>query len=77
MTLHKKHMARIDAVNIAPTELSHMVAHSELRAWRDGVTDAGGYIDLILADLEQMHARGIDRPMCCGVFLDWESSSKA
>lgn len=75
MTLHEKNMARIDAVNTAPTELVHMVAQSELRAWRDGVTDGGGYIDLIAADLEQMDARGIDRPMCCGVFLDWKSSN--
>ena len=47
----------------------------EFNAWKQGVKDASGaqfngdyyYIDMI--DKGEMK----ERPMCCGVFLDWKS----
>ena len=71
-TIHEKHMARIDAVNNATTHEHHQLERIALEAWRNGITDAGGFVDLIAADLEQINARGSDRDMCCGVFLDWK-----
>jgi hypothetical protein len=41
----------------------------ELHAWKRGVEDATGHTfngDYYYIEL------GVDRPMCCGVFLDWE-----
>jgi hypothetical protein len=54
---------------------AHMVRTLELASWKDGVLDTTGlffngdhyYIPLI--DEKKMD----DRPMCCGVFLDWKS----
>lgn len=74
ITIHEKHMARIDAVNNTTTEAEHQSQAMRLDGWRAGIRDAGGYVNLIAADLEQMDARGVDRPMCCGVFLDWQNA---
>lgn len=70
-SLHDKHMEMIDAVNNSTSILDHTMAGQVLYGWRKGVAAAGRSVDLIAADLEQ-EARGIDRPMCCGVFLDWK-----
>lgn len=65
----------VDVNNENQTEALHRQLEIELYAWKDGVRaacrcfgrpepDLNGdyyYIDL-----------GIDRPMCCGVFLDWK-----
>lgn len=70
--LHEKHMELIDAINNAVTQDEHRAAELRRHAWIEGVRDAGRDVDLIRADLEQF-ARGNEaRPMCCGVFLDWE-----
>lgn len=73
MTLHEKHMHRIELVNRSTTEAEHSIRHRELSAWREGIEDAGIRLDLCAADYYYMD-RGIDRPMCCGVWLDWEPS---
>jgi hypothetical protein len=71
MTLEEKHIERIERVNLAIDEVEHGIRRRELRAWRAGVEDAGGRLDLIGADLHYID-KGIDRPMVCGVWLDWE-----
>ena len=38
--------------------------------WRSGVESAGKRLDLMACDWYYME-RGIDRDMCCGVWLDW------
>lgn len=70
--MHDKHMELIDAVNNAATEHDHWTAHCRLEGWRDGVRDAGRRVDLIAADLEQFERGFESRPMCCGVFNDWQ-----
>jgi hypothetical protein len=70
LTTHGRHMQLIDAVNDATTPAAKREAEIRLEAWRDGVRHAGGFVDLIAADLEQFARGHGDRPMCCGVFLD-------
>lgn len=72
MNLHEKHMARIDAVNNAKSRIEHIMEYGKLEAWRDGAKDAGRTLDLCAADLEQIDRGHGERPMCCGVFLDWK-----
>ena len=74
MTLHEKHIQRIDLVNTALTLEAHLEYLAELNAWRDGVTDAGVRLDFTAADLYYID-QGIDRPMCCGVFNDWTEAT--
>ena len=71
MTLHEKHILRIELVNESKTQDEHDHALTSLRHWRQGVEDAGLRIDLCAADFHYLN-QGIDRPMCCGVWLDWE-----
>lgn len=69
--LYEKHMELVQAVNNAKTVEEHSHAEQYLRGWREGVTASDGYMRLMDADnfyLEQ----GIERPMCCGVWLDWK-----
>ena len=70
MTLYDKHIALVRAVNEARTNTQHQTAGDYLRAWRDGVQATGIHLDLIGADLYYID-QGCDRPMCCGVWLDW------
>lgn len=71
MSLHEKHIAMIEAVNNSKTEHEHREADLKLEGWRDGVEAAGKRLDLCAADWHYME-QGIERPMCCGVFLDWK-----
>lgn len=73
MTLRAKHIELIEAVNNAKTEPEHFAAEFKLAGWREGVRDAGANISYLTGD-EHYIAKGIDRPMCCGVFLDWKPS---
>lgn len=70
MTLHEKHMEHVKAVNNAKTVEEHASKNLYLTAWRNGVRDAGITISLCDADMFYL-SQGIDRPMCCGVWLDW------
>ena len=69
--IHTEHIRRIDRVNQSLTVDDHRMRERALNAWRQGVEDAGGKIDYMAADLHYLD-QGIDRPMCCGVWLDWE-----
>lgn len=72
MSPHDEHIKRIDAVNAAKTRSEHTLAAAELAGFRDGLEVAGVRLSYIACD-ETQFARGHqDRPMCCGVFLDWE-----
>jgi hypothetical protein len=74
MTLHEKHMHRIERVNRSTTEQEHLIFERDLRSWRAGVEDAGLKLDLCAADLYYLE-RGIERLMCCGVWLDWQPTN--
>ena len=75
MDLYDAHLALVEAVNAATTESEHWAAEQKLRGFRE------------CADLLRPHNRlrteadmhyidqDIDRPMCCGVFLDWKPAS--
>lgn len=68
---HDKHIEYVEAVNNATTREEHDLAEVRLRAFREGLRAAGVEPDLMGCDLFYMD-QGIDRPMCCGVWLDWE-----
>lgn len=70
-TLHEVHCALVDKVNNSKTELEHRTSEIYLNGWRDGVRSTGRRVDLIAQDIRHIN-NGIDRPMCCGVFLDWK-----
>lgn len=72
MTIHERHMELIDAVNNAKTRAEHQQAYWRLQGWRDGLRDCHREPDLIRADMEQFSRGFQDRPMCAGVFNDWE-----
>ena len=71
MSIHDKHIKMVEAVNNAKTEAEHSVANLHLHSWREGVADGGTVLRLMDCDLHYMN-QGIDRPMCCGVWLDWK-----
>jgi hypothetical protein len=60
-----RHTELIDAVNDAKTLVAHNDAESRLGYWRERNFWSG-----IEADVHTMNRFG-DRPMCCGVLLDW------
>jgi len=75
MRLYDEFIRRLKEVNDeSKTEIEHRSLYRELYGWKQGVKDAAGhtfngdyyYIELI--DSGEME----ERPMCCGVFLDWE-----
>ena len=68
--LHEKHIRLVGQVNKSTTEADHAKRYRELRIWREGVEDAGRKLDLMACDRHYID-KGIDRPMCCGVWLDW------
>lgn len=70
------HTNLIDAVNDARTEYEHTRAAGVLQGWRAGVEFCGRKWDFIEAD-EHTSARFGDRPMCCGVLLDWKPENEA
>ena len=75
MNIQEKHIHLIELVNKSTTREEHSLRDRDLRYWRIGVEDAGLKLDLIGADMYYIN-QGIDRPMCCGVWLDWEPSGK-
>ena len=70
--LFDKHIGLVEAVNNARTRAEHRDAEQRLRGFRDALycmeNTPGHFIECDLHYLSQ----GIDRPMCCGVWLDWE-----
>lgn len=74
MDLHAMHIELVEAVNNARNEAEHSTREIYLRGWRDGVEALGMKVDLFAADRHYLD-QGIDRPMCCGVWLDWKPES--
>lgn len=62
-------------VNNAKTEYDHRRAEAFLRGYRQALNDLQAPYDWTDADL---HHEGADaeRPMCLGVFLDWQPSEQ-
>jgi len=75
MTLHEQHIELIEAVNNAEEANNHLNKMLYLNAWRDGVVAAGHKLDFCACDWHYL-SQGIDRPMCCGVWLDWQPKEK-
>lgn len=71
MNLHQKYIKRVEAVNNSSTVQEHDINYGLLTAWIDGVNAAGAKLFCTRADQYYME-RGINRPMCAGVWLDWE-----
>ncbi len=70
MTINDKHIAYIEKVNNSKTIQEHFENTLILEIWRRGVSDAGVKLSCLDADIFYID-QGIDRPMCCGVWLDW------
>lgn len=77
--LYAEFIRRLELVNDeTKTEHDHLLELARFDAWKAGVDYAAGirfngdyhYIGKI--DSGEMK----ERPMCCGVFLDWESKQK-
>jgi hypothetical protein len=69
-----RHTDLVDAANDAKTAYEHRYADAFLQGWRAGQDDAGRRWSFIEAD-EHSTQRFGDRPMCCGVLLDWKPSA--
>ena len=71
---------RLEIANNAPDESSRRKALDELAAWREGVATALAWKSheigafLMVGDMDYI-GRGVDRPMCGGVWLDWTPSA--
>ena len=74
--LYDEYIKRLLEVNDeSKTELEHNAINSEFTGWIQGVEDAAGhwfkgdhyYIDKF--DIGEL----LERPLCCGRFLDWKS----
>jgi hypothetical protein len=70
--MHTKHIELVEAVNNAKTHQEHDRALAVLEGYRIALHYALAQFSghLIACDKHYMD-QGIDRPMCCGVFLDW------
>ena len=73
MKATNKYIELVTHLNNSKTEEEHGERSDYLRAWCDGVKDSGCFINFFMADNYYL-SKGIDRPMCCGVWLDWEPS---
>ena len=80
--LYDAHLAMVERANAATTREEHEIRSRELSAWRAGVRAVfvdynggdSGIGDMIMdADWHYLN-QGIDRPMCGGLWLDWEPS---
>lgn len=65
-----RHVELLDAVNDAKTQAEHDMAYWKLQGWRDGLEYCNRRWDFIEADQHAFEKYG-DRPVCCGVLLDW------
>ena len=77
--LYDEYIRRLLEVNDeSKTENEHKLIESNFRGWVHGVEDAvghrfnGDYYYINLFDSGKMS----ERPICCGVFLDWKHNSK-
>ena len=78
--LYDEYLRRLFEVNDeSKTDDEHRMIEARFRGWLEGVEDAAGhrfngdhyYTELF--DSGKMQ----ERPLCCGVFLDWKSNAQA
>ena len=72
-TLQNKHLELVQSVNEAKTHVQHRDAENKLSGFREALSmiDPRGYASYLMdCDMHYIE-QGVDRPMCCGVFLDW------
>ena len=72
--LFDKHIELVELVNNAYSEREHQIASDVLHGFRLAL-GLQGINQLIECDMYYID-KGIDRPMCCGIFLDWEPGIK-
>ena len=77
--LYDEYIRRLLEVNDeSKTDNEHRMIESSFRGWIEGVKDAAGYrfngdyYYIELFDSGKMQ----ERPICCGVFLDWKSNKQ-
>lgn len=69
--LFDKHIELVEAVNNSLTQDEHDRAEIRLRGFREAL-DCMSPKPAHLIDCDYHYlSQGIDRPMCCGVWLDW------
>jgi hypothetical protein len=73
MDIRARHIELVEQVNNAKDEREHSARQFYLDGWRDGLFSAGVNLSLMAADQHYLD-QGVDRPMCCGVFLDWQAA---
>jgi hypothetical protein len=76
--LYDEYLRRLFEVNDeSKTDDEHRQIEARFRGWLEGVEDAAGYrfngdyYYIKLFDSGKMQ----ERPLCCGVFLDWKSNN--
>ena len=65
-----KHIELVKMVNSADFESQHREAEARLRGFRDAL-NLWDISQLMECDMYYIN-QDIDRPMCCGVFMDWK-----
>lgn len=74
MSTRTKHIELVEAVNNALTQAEHDRAEAVLRGFRLAFDEHYDGFSLMDCDRHYLD-QGIDRPMCCGVFLDWKPAT--
>lgn len=76
-----EYLKLVQEINDARTVAEHMDANSQLIGLKRCLTamgwKAGDIGNLIMDGDSYFLAHGVDRPMCGGVFLDWEPAEMA
>ena len=73
INLHDKHIQLVEIANDSKTRHEHDKALTFLQGWRTGVGHAAGVRTLSYMACDQHYLdQGINRPMCCGIWLDWK-----
>jgi hypothetical protein len=70
--MNRNHLQMVDAVNAAKTQHEHDRAQYNLDGWREAARYYGRHPNMMEADMHSIARFGEDRPMCCGVLLDWQ-----
>lgn len=70
MDVYDEHIRLVEAVNQSKTTEDHMKNFLALEKFRDSYRDCAEFGSMLMACDNYYLDQGIDRPMCCGVFLD-------
>lgn len=71
MTIQERFIQLIVAVNDSTTEQEHRENEIRLQTFKETVKLFGYRLNLMAADMHYLD-KGVNRPMCCGVWLDWK-----